>query len=202
MIDPLSLYSDQGIYGSINYGAPVVSKSLIFAEGVCQRVDFHNKHRKILCLGSGNAYDAVRFLMKGHDCYIAELYHPQLKILHGRQVKTFGQALPFKDSEFEFLFCSETMEHIPGKSTDQVLLECKRVSKEVFFTIATRGDVPFNTHICIHNAQWWMKKFENLGFEIINAQQNPVLTLVAQRNGRGIMINSPSPDGVLVNARC
>lgn len=201
--EALSCYSDQGIYSSIRYGSPRVSKGLRFAESICQRVDFYGKTRKLLCLGSGNAYEAVLFLMKGHDCYVAELYHPRLEILSGRQIKTFGQALPFRHDEFDLLFCCETMEHIPEELTDQVLSECKRVSREVFFTVATRDDPPFNTHICIHNAQWWMDKFEELGFEIINAQKNPVLIVSFERTyNQAVIMSSPSADGVLINAGC
>jgi len=202
MIEPLSLYSEDGIYGSIDYGSPSVSKGFLFAAYVCQVERIAKEKGKVLCLGSGNAYDAVKFLMEGFNCYIAELYHPKVDILKGRQVKAFGQNLPFRDKEFDLLFCCEMMEHVPEEVADAILLEAKRVSKEVFFTIAT-GDDSFHTHICIHNAQWWMNKFESLGFVFINAQANPNFTLCTLDNmARMVARLVYFPDGVAINAFC
>jgi len=172
----------------------------MWAAWLCQVLQ---KKAKVLCLGSGNGYEAVQFLMDRWDCYVAELYHPKVKILKGRQIKTFGQNLPFRDKEFDLFFSCETMEHIGDEFTDQILLEAKRVSKEVFFSIATRDDPPFCSHICIHSAPWWMVKFEELGFDIINAQKNPMFTLLFMTPvARAAAQVLRFPDGVVIHARC
>jgi len=200
--EALSLYSDQGIYGSIDYGSPAVNKGLVFAVLFSQQIESAKNKPKILCLGSGNAYEAIIFLKQGFDCYIAEIYHPKLDILKGRQIKAFGQNLPFRDKFFDAVFSCETMEHIPEQFADMVLSEAKRVSKEVYFSIATVDD-PYETHICIHNAQWWMDKFEQLGFDFINAQLKPRFPILLQEySGKTAVKIMFFAEGVLIHARC
>lgn len=192
-------YSGDGIYSLLNYGSPIVNRGLQSAVYYCQR---YGTNKKVLCVGSGNAYEAVWFLMQNADCYVAELYHPQVKILHGRQVKALGQELPFKNKEFDLLFCCETLEHITEKENDRILSEAKRVSNEVFFTIATRDDPPFYSHICIHEGEWWINKFRQMGFDLINAQINATHTIITQFNGQSVATNLNYGDGVLIHARC
>jgi len=192
----LSFYSDQGIYAELDYGSPGVNRGLLFSEMLCQ-TNLANKAHKILCLGSGNAYEAVNFLRNKHDCYVVELYHPSIKILHGRQVLAFGQDLPFRDKTFDLFFSCEVMEHIPEEFADTILLEAKRVSKQVFFTIATRDDPPFHSHICIHNGGWWINRFDKLGFKTINAQINPRFSFKSD-----YVREIQYPDGILMYANC
>lgn len=200
--EALKLYSDEGIYGSLDYGSPAVNRGVQVAAFLCQRSNFHKEKKKIHCLGSGNGYEAVKFLKEGHECCITELYHPDVNILKGHQVKAFGQQLPYRDNQFDLYFCCEVLEHIPEENIDEVLTEAKRISDECFFTIATRDDEPFNTHICIHNGQWWMDKFEEHGFSIINAQLNPQFMLILRLNNQQVALTVRFPDGVMVNARC
>jgi len=200
--EALKLYSEGGIYGSLDYGSPAVNRGLQFAAFLCQRSDFQKGKKTVHCLGSGNGYEAVKFLQDGHRCYVTELYHPSVDVLSGHQVKAFGEQLPYKDNQFDMYFCCEVLEHIPEENIDAVLSEVKRVSEECFFTVATRGDPPFNTHICIHNGQWWMNKFEEHGFSIINAQINPHFWLIIIFNGRDTALAVHFPDGVMINARC
>lgn len=196
------LYSADGIYGTFAYGSPAIDRGFQCASFLCQRATFRDNKKKILCLGSGNGYEAVQFLNHGHDCYIAELYHPNLKVFQGRQVKALAQNFPFKDNEFDLLFSCEVMEHIPEKDLDLVLSEAKRVSEEVFFTIATRDDSAFSTHITIHNGQWWIDKFQEHGFTIKNAQINASFPLAISVQGKAAITFVQFPDGVWISARC
>ena len=67
--------------------------------------------------------------------------------------------MPFKDNEFTLVFCCETLEHIPMDICEKILEESKRVAGLYYFTIATRGDEPWNSHINIHQGEWWIGKF-------------------------------------------
>lgn len=184
----------------MDYGSIGISKGLLCASFLTQTL---KGRKKILCLGAGNAYEVVHFLKNGHDCYSVELYFPGIEYLRHRQIKALGQHLPFRDKEFDLFFCCETLEHIEEKYIDSVLLEAKRVSENCFFTIATRHDRPFNTHICIHNAQWWFDKFQELGFEINYGQLNLRIPLFIDRlftipGSTTVMFS----DGVLIDAKC
>ena len=156
------------------------------------------KKRKVLSVGCGNGYEAVCFLKNGHDCYTVELYHPKVGILGGRQTKAYAQSLPFKDNEFDMYVCCEVMEHIPEELAVPILKEAKRVSKEVYFTIADRDDPPYDTHITVKSFSWWLDVFIGLGFKILNAQTCPKVPLLAGN----VMVCQTWGDGTLIHAEC
>jgi SAM-dependent methyltransferase len=167
------LYSNDGLYGTLDYGPPYTIKAIphcIYIAGGLQ------KDKKVLIIGAGNGYEVVLMLKQGFkSTYSLDIYNPDVEYLRGHQIQGWAQELPFGDRVFDIVICCETMEHIPEDLTDAVLLEAKRVAKAVYFTIATRDDPPFHSHVCIHSPYWWMKKFEELGFGIVNAQMNPWL---------------------------
>jgi len=190
------LYSSDGIYGVESYGNPIVCRGVKFAAHIMQM--YSSDYKKILCVGAGNGYEAVLFLKRGVDVTILEMYHPDIPFLKGRQVKGYAQDLPFEDKEFDLYFCCETMEHVPPELTVPILKEAKRVSKNVFFTIADREDPPYNTHINVHGLDYWYSMFKDLGFDIRNAQYAPDVFL----GGRKGIIITTCPDGTLIHARC
>ena len=192
------LYSSDGIYGSLTYGSPLCCRGLKCAVFLTQFGTL--KGKKILCVGSGNGYEAVWFVKAGCDVTVLELYHPKLPILEGKQIRGYAQDLPFEDNEFNLYFCCEMMEHVPEELTIPILKEAKRVSGEVFFTIADRGDPPYNTHINIHDMPYWYFMFKQLGFEIINVQTKPRFPILNVTK-EGITLFSCA-DGTLIHAGC
>jgi SAM-dependent methyltransferase len=196
MNDFEKLYSEDGVYGDLEYGSPWVNRGIRCAHHVS---DFILKRggQRVLCFGSGNGYELVKFLLDGYDAYSVDLYVSPNNFLNGRQIQAYGQQLPFKDKSFDLFFSCECMEHVKDEWVDDILNEAKRVSDEVFFTIADRPD-PFDTHICLHPIEWWVEKFEGLGFGIINAQTKPHLSII---NGRTVGWFG-WPDGTLIRANC
>ena len=192
------LYSNEGIYGVLSYGCPIVCKGLKCAVHLSQFGEL--KGKKILCVGSGNAYEAVWFIKQGYDVTILEIYHPDMKILKGKQVKGYAQDMPFKDKEFDLYFCCETMEHVPEELNTPILKEAKRISKEVFFTIADRDDPPYHTHINIHNFCYWFDLFKELGFDIINAQFAASLPMLVREKNSVVLAGWS--DGTVIHASC
>ena len=190
------LYSEEGVYGTITYGSPYAAKGLKCALYLTQFGSL--KGKKILCVGSGNGYEAVWFRKQGYDITVLEMYHPAIPMLHGRQIKGYAQDLPFRDKVFDLYFCCEMMEHVPEELNTPILKEAKRVAKKVFFTIADREDKPYYTHINIHDITYWYKLFCDLGFEIINAQSAGVLPSVS--NSKIVLM--AWGDGVIIHAKC
>jgi hypothetical protein len=127
---------------------------------------------KTLCVGSGNAYEAVCFKQCGFDVYTLDYFAPPVRLLNGRQVIGQGQALPFKNNSFGLVFSAECIEHIPEDEIDQFMLELKRTGKIFRFTIDDEDDPPYHTHLCIHDINWWKEKFTEWGYsgELIKPQ--------------------------------
>jgi len=73
--------------------------------------------------------------------------------------------LPFKDSSFDLIFSSEVMEHVKEKDTEAIIKELNRVcSNYALLTINTFDDKQPG-HINMHPRKWWLKKFEQNGFQ-------------------------------------
>lgn len=173
----LSLYSNDGLYGTLDYGGPYPIKAVPHCMYIAGGMP---KNKKVLIIGAGNGYEVVYMLKQGFkNTYSLDIYVPPVEYLKGHCIQGWAQELPFADKTFDLVICCETMEHIPEELTDAVLLESKRVAHEVYFTIATRDDPPFNSHVCVHSPDWWLKKFDDLGFGVINAQVNPWLMVPA-----------------------
>jgi hypothetical protein len=191
----LSLYSNDGLYGTLDYGGPYPIKAVPHCMYIAGGMP---KNKKVLIIGAGNGYEVVYMLKQGfNSTYSLDIYVPPVDYLKGHMVQGYAQHLPFIDKSFDLVICCETMEHIPEELTDKVLLEAKRVAHEVYFTIATRDDPPFDSHVCVHPAQWWLDKFEKLGFGIINAQVKPWMIIPVDKQ----MIMMRYDDGVSIYAK-
>jgi len=153
---------------------------------------------KILVVGAGSGYEVVNYLKHGHHVRGIDLYAPDIKMV--KDVTHIGSAdnMPFEDDEFDLVHCTEMLEHVPEEMTNDILLECKRVAKRFVFSIATTLDTPYNTHINIHPAWWWLKQFDELGFDVVNAQQNQRLTIPVKQYASIIFW----PDGVFLHGKC
>jgi SAM-dependent methyltransferase len=75
------------------------------------------------------------------------------------------QSLPFLDNTFDLVFSSEVMEHIKQEHTNSVISELYRICrKHILLTINT-FDANQPGHINMHARDWWVDKFEAVGFE-------------------------------------
>ena len=193
-------YSKDGIFGDFTYSSPGVSRGLLISMIVRQSVFFAVKGKiKVLVMGAGHGYEVVSYIKGGYDVKAIDLYSPDIPMV--KEVTTLASAdnMPFEDKEFDLIHSTEMMEHVPQKLTNPILRECKRVAKRFVFTIATRDDPPYCTHINIHPAWWWIKKFEKLGFNIVSAQQAARLHIPFPE---GHASHFTWPDGVLIYGEC
>lgn len=149
------------MYSTLDYGPIITARGLMGALYVTQTL----KPRKTLCVGSGNAYEAVWLTKNGFDVYTLDFHHPRVDILKDRQIIGKGQNIPFRDNTFDLVFCAECIEHIPEDEIDDFMFELKRVGTMFRFTVDTEDDPPYHSHLCIHDIGWWRKRFDDWGFK-------------------------------------
>jgi ubiquinone/menaquinone biosynthesis C-methylase UbiE len=192
-------YSNDDIFGHSTYASISVSRGFMISVVAVSGQFFKIKdNAKILVIGAGSGYEIINYLNHGYDVKGIDLYAPDIKRV--KEVTHIGSAdnMPFGNKEFDFVHCTEMLEHVPEEITNDILMESKRVAKRFVFSIATRGDEPYDTHINIHPAWWWIKRFEELGFRIKTAQQSARLTIPFG----GSACNIFWPDGVFLHGKC
>jgi len=172
--DSIKTYVDGGIYNLLSYGSPGISKGVRFARYMSQ---FMKKGQKTVNIGCGNGYEVIQLLNDGMDAYGTEIHDIDVPVLKKRIINAIVPNLPFKDKEFDLLMCTEVIEHIPEIETEDFINECCRVADKCFFSIATRGDEPYNSHINVHGPQWWLDKLEEINFRVINFQFKPFVEI-------------------------
>ena len=128
---------------------------------------------KILVVGSGNGYELVWLSKAGHDVTGLELYTPDVSYVKKRTVIGSATDMPFEDGEFGLVYCTEMFEHVTEKDTDLILREMQRVAEKYYITIATKYDPPYNTHINVQRGWWWLRKFGEMHFRVVNFQYCP-----------------------------
>lgn len=163
-------YSANGIFSDFTYGCPTVSKGLIFAINLCQNKFFTTLGTmKILVVGSGNGYELVYLKNMSHQVTGLDLYVPDA--VKDVSVNANAADMPFKDKEFDLVFCSEMLEHV--LNVDEILSEFRRVAYKFFISIATEKDPPYNAHINIQTPEWWLDKLSQY-FTLMNFQFRPL----------------------------
>ena len=130
--------------------------------------------KKGLDVGCGKAYGIRDMKQQGYDVYgldIAsslQLFWNDLGIAD-RCYLASAHKMPFKDNEFDMMVCTETLEHIPPASVDDVLKEIYRVGSDKFlFTMSRFEDFTNGVllHLTVRSPQWWEAKLEQHGFKI------------------------------------
>ena len=99
--------------------------------------------------------------------------------------------MPYQDNSFDFVLCSEVMEHIDEPNTLSTLKEILRVGSDKFlFTIAlTPEKIPVGglvqSHINLHDPSWWVLKLEEAGFMVAGgatSEEQENLSIMAVKN--------------------
>jgi hypothetical protein len=175
-------YSTDGIFGDLDYGAPYVSKGLSFAMSACTGGFSGLKLNpcKMLVVGPGNGFELVYYGKMGFDVTGIDLYQAEVQYVKDRVIQCDATNMPFEEREFEFVHCTEMLEHVEYEDSLKILKEIKRVGHVFMISIASAEDV-FKTHINIRSPSHWMDVMENMGFSFYNAQYKPNFII---RNGR------------------
>lgn len=186
-------------HDDIGYNGPFTSRGYYHVVYFVQHVLLeHFKKPRILVVGYGAGYELV-YLIKGDVEVVGlELDIPNVDIIKNKTIVASAESIPFFDKSFDWVFCCETLEHIPMNICKKILREFKRVANNYYLTVATRGDNPWNTHINIRNGEEWIKTLRDMEFEIIHASLAPSYWVKYKQN----LIFFDYQDGVFIYGGC
>ena len=149
------------IYKSLDYGPIATARGLTAAKHV---MILWPPPRKVLCVGAGNAYEAVYLSENGYDVTVVDYIKAPVIRPKFKQIVGDARHLPFKENEFELVLCCECMEHLNEEDIDDFLNGLKAVTTFFYFTVDDQDDPPYHSHACIKEPTWWLDKFNSLGF--------------------------------------
>ncbi len=163
------------VYKTLDYGPLATARGFMAA---IEAEQYFKPKSKVLCVGSGNSYEAVWLTLRGHDVYTLDYHHPKIKILEGKQIYGKGQNIPFDDKTFDFVLCAECAEHVPEKEINKFLSELLRAGKNQYcITVSDEDDPPYHTHLCIHGVEWWIRRLTKVGFNVAHTRIKPFFYL-------------------------
>ncbi len=78
------------------------------------------------------------------------------------------EPMPFRSAHG---YCTDVMEHIPPNQVDSVIKNILTCVKDAFFQISLVPDnlgqlIDHPLHLSVHPHEWWVEKFESLGFRV------------------------------------
>ena len=188
------------VYNDVNYGPILTAHGLLAALSISQRISHDSK---VLCVGAGNAYEAVHFKMRGFDVRTFDYHVPKIDYMESRQVVGDCNAIAFKDNTFDLVQCCEMLEHVNPESADDCLSELFRVGRHIFrFTIADKEDPYGDLHLCVKPIEWWRDKMEKIGYFIYHMEIKPRFTVYFKVEDRAMAIKEwLYPSGYLIESR-
>lgn len=134
-------------------------------------------------VGCGRANGVQYAREHGLDVYGCDISSAAVKCWKERGVSDYCKVapaddMPYEDNAFDFVLCSEVMEHIPEENTLKTLKEILRIGSDKFlFTIALTPElIPVaglvQSHINLHPVEWWLNIFEEAGFRLAGIATN------------------------------
>jgi len=124
--------------------------------------------RTVLDFGCGNGYAVKRMRDAGQEWFGLEYSETAFqKYLHGPPFFV-GTTDQFADGQFDMVYSTEVLEHIPEELTDEVIAGiCRVAAKYLFLTISLRPSSHDNRYHCtLRPRAWWEAKFAANGFVV------------------------------------
>lgn len=151
-----------------------------FKKEICEFVQKSiNGPTKLLDVGCGPCF--VRDIGKKYDIDVhgLDITHALIHYWEALKIKAVvgcSDNIPYKDNTFDIVMAWDIMEHIPEEGVEDTFSEIKRVAKRkglFSFNICLTEEVKkfkgFQFHVTIRPFDWWAKKIEDAGFEIIGS---------------------------------
>ena len=120
----------------------------------------------VLDVGCAYGFIVKRLIDKGvvaFGCDISRYAEKQShKIIPGKFVRCdIRKGLPFKDKEFDLIYCEGMLEHIEEKYIDGIMSEFDRVANKRMMAISLSehpNSLKEPGHICVKPAGWWVER--------------------------------------------
>ncbi len=143
-----------------------------FVSDVCSQFTFDS----VLDAGCGEGTVVRRFIdqskqASGIELSTEALQHCDDLVQQGIVRQGSLTRLPFTDGQFDLVFSSEVLEHIPEQDVPDVASELCRVAKHtLFMTISLRPSSNHNAyHPTLKPRTWWEQQFIQQGFAVDRA---------------------------------
>ena len=139
-----------------------------------------------LDFGCGNGYAVRRMREFGHQWFGLECSQAAFERHLNEPYFYLGDTRQFRDRQFDLVYSTEVLEHIPEAQVDDVARELGRIAgKFLFFTISLRPSSQDNRfHCTLRPRSWWESKFVAHGFQvdrhIVSAYQRITLKTTRQ----------------------
>lgn len=138
------------------------------------------KGKKVLDLGCGRGVwgyllrvqrDVSKAQIIGLDASDYSLSFVNKHRVYTKTIKAdIRKKLPFSDKSFDFIICSEVIEHIVKKDGEKLLSEINRLIKPGGRVIVTTPNVwlemPYADRLDIHRSLWTVKDFVKRGYKV------------------------------------
>jgi SAM-dependent methyltransferase len=125
--------------------------------------------RAVLDFGCGNGYAVQNMRHAGHEWFGIE-YSRAAYEKHLQQHPWFfvGEMDQFADRQFDMIYSTEVLEHIPESTVDDVIAHlCRVAERYLFLTISLRPSSDNNRYHCtLQSRPWWETRFTRHGWQI------------------------------------
>ena len=139
--------------------------------------------QSVLDVGGAYGYIVKRLLDKGIYAVCMEIskWCEEQKVVPDNFVRHDMRVVPypFKDKEFDVLYCEGVLEHIEEQYIDDIMKEFERVSHSRLLALTFDWHTklrPYSVenalapgHLCLHDHNWWFKKIPNYSWLFIPA---------------------------------
>ncbi len=128
---------------------------------------------KLLDIGCGNGMVTRDLTQMGHQCTGLDITLAGITGDRSGFIEAPVWRMPFKDSEFDMTFSTDTLEHLPEELVETAILEIFRVtkneSKHVIATFPHEKDGE-QLHLTVKPISWWQEKFNRLNTKGIDLE--------------------------------
>jgi len=152
-------------YRKFNYNDPSHKKRFQYLTSILTK---YFKFRTFLDVGCGMGHIVRNLFNEGYPVRGVEASQDAIKYymsdLHqkGIVVKAGVEKLPFHNNEFDLVFCSDVMEHIPMFDVLASIAELVRVAKK-YLVLTTNLDHPYKYHPTMLPRKKWVELFLSTG---------------------------------------
>lgn len=158
-------FPDRKQYRTFLYDDPTHEKRFDFLSGLLTKnFEFHS----VLDAGCGMGHVVRNLLAKGFDVKATEIsddaiqYYMKDLSEKGIVVKAPLEKMPFKESNFDLVFSSDVLEHVPDFDVEDSIAELVRVAKK-YLVLTINLDHPYEYHPTILPRKIWEELFLKTG---------------------------------------